>query len=70
MVSCIVFVLYYVYLNQVKHDLSNTQGDFIIKDASNILNAASRISSDSDDEKTKKETEEKVNRLMKKYNIN
>ena len=65
-VSCIVFVLYYVYLNQIKRDLSNTQGEFIIKDASAILNAASQVSSDSSDEKTKKEIEEKVNRLMKK----
>ena len=69
-VSCIVFVLYYVYLKQIKHDLSNTQEDFILKGASNILNATSQISSDSDKEKTKKEIEEKINRLIKKYNIN
>ncbi len=58
-VSCIVFVLYYVYLNQIKRDLSNTQGEFVIKDASTILNTASQISSDSNDEKAKKEIEEK-----------
>ncbi len=69
-VSCIVFVLYYVYLKQIKRDLSNSQGEFIIKDASTILNTASQISSYGNDEKTKKEIEEKVNKLMKKYSIN
>ena len=69
MVSCIVFILYYTCLYRTKSSLTNTEGEFITKDAGNLLKAASKISSDSNDEKSKEEIERRVNSLMKKYNI-
>lgn len=69
-VLAIIGMVYYVYLNKTKSSLLNEKGEVITKDVKELVDATSKLSSDNKDEKLKKEVEEKVDKLMKKYNLN
>ncbi len=73
-VLAIIFCLYHAYFNSRKSAITNDNGELITKDVKGILNDVSTLSAvsaaNSTGDKTKKDIEKKVNRLMKKYNIN
>lgn len=69
-VLAIIGMVYYVYLNKTKSSLLNEKGEVITKDVKELADATSKFSSSNNDEKLKKEVEEKVDKLMKKYNLN
>ena len=73
-VLAIIFCLYHAYFNTRKSAITNDNGELITKDVKEMLNDVSTLSTvsaaNSTGAKTKKDIEKKVNRLMKKYNIN
>lgn len=69
-VLAIVGMLYYVYLNRAKSSILNDKEEVITKDFKEIIDKTSQLSAQNNDEETKKEVEQKINKLMKKYNIN
>lgn len=73
-VLAIIFCLYHAYFNTRKSAITNDNGELITKDVKEMLNDVSTLSAvsaaNSTGDKTKKDIEKKVNRLMKKYNIN
>lgn len=69
-VLAIVFALYHFYFDKKTSKFFNDKGELIVQDIKDIAQSSSEISFDKDSENLKKDVEKKVNKLMKKYNIN
>lgn len=69
-VLAIIFALYHFYFDKKTSKLFNDKGELITQDIKDIVQASSQISLDKDSEDLKKNVQEKVEKLMKKYNIN
>jgi len=65
-VLVIILCLYYAYLGMMESSITNNNEELITEKAKNILNNVS----DKTSLDNSKKTEEDINKLMKKYNIN
>ena len=68
-VLVVIFCLYHILVTKPNASLSNEKEEMITKDVKEILNDTNKLAENSGDEKTKKEVEKKINKLMKTYNI-